>query len=72
MNGQTRYSDSDALLVVDVQNDFCPGGACCARRDQVIPVIMNFAPRFRHVIMTRLAHTEDHSSFRVEPRQQGI
>jgi len=64
MNGQTRYSDSDALLVVDVQNDFCPGGALAVPEgDHVIPAIMNFAPRFQHVIMTQDWHTEDHSSF---------
>lgn len=37
-----------ALLIVDVQNDFCPGGALAVREgDQVVPLLNAYAARFR-------------------------
>lgn len=52
------------LLVIDVQNDFCPGGQLAvAGGDQIIPVIHSIAPRFQHVILTQDWHTPDHGSF---------
>jgi len=54
----------DALLVVDVQNDFCPGGALPVDRgDEVVPIINRLAERFEHVIVTQDWHPEDHISF---------
>ena len=54
----------DALLVIDVQNDFCPGGALAvADGDAVIPIIHSVAPRFEHIILTQDWHTPDHNSF---------
>jgi nicotinamidase/pyrazinamidase len=54
----------DSLLVVDVQNDFCPGGALAVRGgDQVIPVIHRIAPRFEHVLLTQDWHSPHHHSF---------
>jgi nicotinamidase/pyrazinamidase len=55
---------TDALLVIDVQNDFMPGGALAvADGDRVVPVINNLAQRFDHVILTQDWHPERHISF---------
>ncbi len=57
-------SETDVLLVVDVQNDFCPGGALAVPDgDQVVPVINRLVPRFAHVILTQDWHPRGHSSF---------
>lgn len=54
----------DALLVIDVQNDFCPGGALAvADGDQVIEPIHKIARDFRHVVLTQDWHPAGHSSF---------
>jgi nicotinamidase/pyrazinamidase len=54
----------DALVVVDVQRDFCPGGSLAVPDgDQVVPVINRLAPRFRTVVTTHDSHPSDHSSF---------
>jgi nicotinamidase/pyrazinamidase len=59
-----RITLSDVLLVVDVQNDFCPGGALAvAGGDLVIEPIHKVARRFEHVILTQDWHTPDHFSF---------
>jgi nicotinamidase/pyrazinamidase len=59
-----RISSHDALIVIDVQNDFCPGGALAvADGDAVIPAIHAVASRFEHVILTQDWHTAGHSSF---------
>ena len=52
------------LLVVDVQNDFCPGGALAVEGgDEVIPVIHRIAPHFEHIILTQDWHPPGHHSF---------
>ena len=57
-------NSQDVLLVVDVQNDFCPGGALpVAGGDEVIPVIHAIAPRFEHIILTQDWHPAGHHSF---------
>ncbi len=54
----------DALLVIDVQNDFCPGGALAvADGDAVVPVINRLAGAFASVLMTQDWHPAGHSSF---------
>ncbi len=54
----------DVLLVTDVQNDFCPGGALAvADGDAVIPVIHRLAPLFEHIILTQDWHSPHHASF---------
>jgi nicotinamidase/pyrazinamidase len=54
----------DLLLVVDVQNDFCPGGALAVPEgDAVIAPILRVAPLFQHVVLTQDWHPADHSSF---------
>jgi len=55
---------TDLLLVVDVQNDFCPGGGLAvAGGDEVVPVINRLARRFDHVVLTQDWHPAGHSSF---------
>jgi nicotinamidase/pyrazinamidase len=54
----------DVLLVIDVQNDFCPGGALAvADGDAVIAPILRCAPRFDHVVLTQDWHPAGHASF---------
>lgn len=60
---------TDALLVVDVQNDFCPGGALpVAGGDGVIPPLNRLIHRFETVIYSRDWHPGDHCSFSLEPQ----
>jgi nicotinamidase/pyrazinamidase len=55
----------DALIVVDVQNDFCPGGALAVPDgDQVIEPINRLAEQVPFVVATRDWHPPDHRSFR--------
>ena len=59
-----QIRDDDVLLVIDVQNDFCPGGALAvADGDAVVPVINSLAERFAHVLLTQDWHPPGHSSF---------
>jgi nicotinamidase/pyrazinamidase len=52
------------LLIIDVQNDFCPGGALTVPEgDQVVPVINKLVDKFDHVIQTQDWHPVSHSSF---------
>ena len=54
----------DALLVVDVQNDFCPGGGLAvADGDAVVPAINGLMPSFDEVLLTQDWHPADHRSF---------
>jgi len=54
----------DVLIVVDVQNDFCPGGALAVPHgDEVVPVINRLAARFRNVVLTQDWHPPGHFSF---------
>ncbi|HYY38365.1 MAG TPA: bifunctional nicotinamidase/pyrazinamidase [Xanthobacteraceae bacterium] len=56
--------ESDVLLVVDVQNDFCPNGNLpVAHGDEVVPTINRLAGRFRHVVLTQDWHPAGHHSF---------
>lgn len=58
------HAGDEVLLVVDVQNDFMPGGALAVPRgDEVVPVINRLAARFAHVVLTQDWHPADHSSF---------
>jgi nicotinamidase/pyrazinamidase len=57
-------ADTDALLVIDVQKDFCPGGALAvAGGDKVVPVVNRLMQRFEHVILTQDWHPGGHHSF---------
>ena len=61
---QIRPAKDDLLPIIDVQNDFCPGGALAvADGDAVVPVINRLAERFDHVVLTQDWHPQGHSSF---------
>ena len=61
---QIRLSDDDLLLIIDVQNDFCPGGELAvADGDAVVPVINRLIQRFGHVVLTQDWHPSHHGSF---------
>jgi len=52
------------LIVVDVQNDFCPGGALAVPRgDEIVPIVNRLAARFRNVVLTQDWHPPGHFSF---------
>jgi nicotinamidase/pyrazinamidase len=54
----------NALLVIDVQNDFCPGGALAvAGGDEIVPVVNGLIAAFDHVVLTQDWHPAGHSSF---------
>lgn len=55
---------TDALLVIDLQRDFCPGGALAiAGGDEIVPLVNRLAARFEHVILTQDWHPAGHISF---------
>jgi nicotinamidase/pyrazinamidase len=57
-------ADTDVLVVVDVQNDFCPGGSLpVPHGEEVVPTINELGQRFRHVVLTQDWHPPDHRSF---------
>jgi nicotinamidase/pyrazinamidase len=57
-------TDRDVLLVIDVQNDFCPGGNLAVPAgDQIVPLVNQLAGRFEHVVVTQDWHPAGHSSF---------
>src|ERR1700730_18376575 len=61
---QIRINDDDLLLIIDVQTDFCTGGALAvADGDAVVPVVNRLADRFQHVALTQDWHPSRHSSF---------
>lgn len=54
----------DALLVIDVQNDFCPGGALAVPGgDELVAPINELMPAFNTVVLTQDWHPAGHSSF---------
>ena len=56
--------ESDVLLVIDIQNDFCPGGALAVPRgDEVVPVVNRLGAAFAHVVVTQDWHPSGHHSF---------
>jgi nicotinamidase/pyrazinamidase len=64
MTEHLSIHDRDVLLVVDIQNDFCPGGALAVPRGgEVVPVINRLARRFEHVVLTQDWHPTGHHSF---------
>ena len=55
---------TDCLIVVDVQNDFCPGGALEVKQgDEIVPLVNQLARRFENVVVTQDWHTPHHISF---------
>ena len=59
-----QLQPTDALLVIDVQNDFMPGGALAVPDgDAIVPLINTLAKKFEHVILTQDWHPPQHISF---------
>jgi len=61
--------ENDALIIVDVQNDFCPGGALAVPEgDQIVPIINKYIGKFVSknalVVATRDWHPKNHVSFK--------
>jgi nicotinamidase/pyrazinamidase len=55
---------STALLVIDVQNDFCPGGKLAVNGGHdILPLVNALAADHAHVVLTQDLHPVDHSSF---------
>jgi nicotinamidase/pyrazinamidase len=64
MAGSIAVGGSDVLIVVDVQNDFCPGGGLAVPRgDEVVAAINRLAAQFDHVVLTQDWHPPRHLSF---------
>jgi nicotinamidase/pyrazinamidase len=62
-DGRPR-DDREVLVIVDVQNDFCPGGALAVPDgDAILPAINRLAREFAHVILTQDWHPRGHLSF---------
>jgi nicotinamidase/pyrazinamidase len=56
--------DPRVLIIVDVQNDFCPGGALAVPQgDAIIPAVNRLAGEFAHVVLTQDWHPPGHASF---------
>ena len=59
-----QYGEHDILLVVDIQNDFCPGGGLpVSRGDEIVPLVNRLARDFAHVVLTQDWHPRGHLSF---------
>lgn len=66
-----EINKQSALVVVDLQNDFCPGGALPVENgDKVVPVLNKYIEKFRKagapILFTRDWHPPDHSSFKAQ------
>ncbi len=59
-----RPTSSDMLIVVDVQNDFCPGGALAVGDGHhIVPLVNRLMRRFGRAVVTQDWHTPEHASF---------
>ncbi len=59
-----EIQDSDCLLIIDVQKDFCAGGSLAVPdAETTLPFINQFSPKFRTVVLTQDWHPAGHSSF---------
>ena len=64
MTDRFTIGDRDVLLIVDIQNDFCPDGSLSVPHgDEVVPLINGLAARFVHVVLTQDWHPRSHLSF---------
>lgn len=56
--------NNSALILVDIQNDFCPGGSLAVRDgDRIVPVINELQKRFELIVATKDWHPAGHASF---------
>ncbi|HZG51261.1 MAG TPA: isochorismatase family protein, partial [Pyrinomonadaceae bacterium] len=57
-------NNNHALILVDIQNDFCPGGSLAVKEgDEIVPVVNELQRRFALVVATKDWHPAGHSSF---------
>jgi len=57
-------NSNSALILVDIQNDFCPGGSLAVKEgDQIVPVVNELQKRFELIVATKDWHPAGHSSF---------
>jgi nicotinamidase/pyrazinamidase len=64
MKAATATAKGTALIVIDLQNDFCPGGALAvAGGDEIVPLVNRLIDQFAHVVVTQDWHPAGHSSF---------
>ncbi len=64
MTSRFNIGETDILLVIDVQNDFCPGGTLAVPRgDEIVPTVDRLAAKFAHVVLTQDWHPHGHFSF---------
>ena len=70
-DGDVTPRPTDALLVIDLQNDFCPGGALAVTAgDSIVPTVNALAARFAHVVLTQDWHPCQHISFASAHRER--
>jgi len=63
-SGKIKPTERDALLVIDVQNCFVPGGSLAVNGgNEIVPLINQLAKSFQNVVLTQDWHTADHVSF---------
>jgi nicotinamidase/pyrazinamidase len=65
--------EKSALIIVDVQNDFLPGGALAVKEgDQILPILNAIQPKFQIIVATQDFHPADHGSFASNHAQKNI
>jgi nicotinamidase/pyrazinamidase len=62
--GCSGLANEKALLIIDIQNDFCPGGALAVEEgDKIIPIVNELQKRFSLIVATQDWHPQTHKSF---------
>ncbi|HJR08232.1 MAG TPA: nicotinamidase [Pyrinomonadaceae bacterium] len=57
-------NSNSALILVDIQNDFCPGGSLAVKDgDRIVPIVNELQKRFELIVATKDWHPAGHSSF---------
>jgi nicotinamidase/pyrazinamidase len=61
---ETAQMTQPLLIVTDLQNDFCPGGALAVPEgDRIVPLVNRLGQRFEHIVLTQDWHPAGHGSF---------
>jgi nicotinamidase/pyrazinamidase len=59
-----KMNPDTALILVDIQHDFLPGGALAVSQgDEILPIISSLQPQFDHIVATQDWHPAKHGSF---------
>ena len=65
--------ETDVLLIIDVQNDFCPGGSLAVKEgNKIIKNINSIQEKFKNVVLTQDWHPKNHSSFVTEYKDKEV